>query len=67
MSAVASVPELARRQAVWLALSELYLDTELQAADFQRIAAILAASGFNWTDIRAIKYDEVAPYFGKTS
>ena len=61
MSAPVLIPELARRRPVWLALGELYLDTELQAADFQRIAAVCAASGFSWAEIQAINYNEVAP------
>ncbi len=55
------VPDLARRQVVWLALSELYLDTELEEADFLRLAGIFAASGFEWAEVRQINYDEVAP------
>lgn len=55
------VPAAEQRQPVWLALSELYLDTELEEADFRRLALVLAASGFSWHDIKLINYDEVAP------
>lgn len=55
------VPAAGQRQPVWLALSELYLDTELEEADFRRLALALAASGFSWHDIKLINYDEVAP------
>lgn len=55
------VPEPQRRQPMWAALSELYLDVELQEEDFQRIAAVCAASKFTWAEIQQINYDEVAP------
>jgi hypothetical protein len=61
MKLCSRVPDLARRQPVWLALSELYLDIELEAGDFQRLAGVFAASGFSWSDIQQINYDEVAP------
>ena len=53
--------ELARRQPVWLALSEFYLDTELQPADFARIRAVFAQSGYSEQEIRQIDYEEVGP------
>jgi hypothetical protein len=52
MKLCSRVPDLARRQPVWLALSELYLDIELEAGDFQRLAGVFASSGFSWSDIR---------------
>ena len=55
------VPEPARRHPVWVALAEMYLDTELQETDLRRIAAVCAASGFSWDEIKQINYDEVAP------
>ena len=56
-----SVPEPARRRPVWVALAALYLDTELQEDELQRIATVLAASAFAWDEARQINYDEVAP------
>lgn len=53
--------ELARREPVWLALSELYLDTELQPADFRRIRAVFDQSGYSAQEIRRIDYEEVGP------
>lgn len=53
--------ELVRRQPVWLALSEFYLDTELQPADFTRIRAVFDQSGYSELEIRQIDYDEVGP------
>lgn len=56
-----SPTELARRKPVWLALSEFYLDTELQPADFCRIRAVFDQSGYSQGEIRQIDYDEIGP------
>jgi hypothetical protein len=53
--------ELTRRKLVWLALSEFYLDTELQPADFRRIRAVFDQSGYFAQEIRQIDYAEVGP------
>lgn len=53
--------ELARREPVWLTLSEFYLDTELQPADFRRIRAVFDQSGYSVQEIRWINYEEVGP------
>jgi len=53
--------ELARREPVWLALSEFYLDTELQPADFRRIRVVFDQSGYSAQEIRQIDYEEVGP------
>lgn len=50
-----------RRKTVWLALSEFYLDTELQPTDFDRIKLIFAQSGYSIDEIKRINYEEVAP------
>jgi hypothetical protein len=55
------VVEPRRRHLVWMALGELYLDTELSAHALQHMAKVLAASGYTWAEIKAINYDEVAP------
>ena len=52
---------LARREPVWLVLSEFYLDTELQPADFRRIRAVFDQSGYSEREIRQIDYEEVGP------
>lgn len=49
------------RLAVWRALSELYLDTELDARNFDAIARSLAATGFATIEIRDILWREVHP------
>ncbi|SMH48085.1 DUF7079 family protein [Azospirillum agricola] len=56
--------EVERRMPVWLALAELFLDTELDAADHDRIRAVLAASGYAEAVLHDILRREVAPAFG---
>ena len=55
----------AERIAVWIALSELWLDTELDAADLERIALVLAASPFGVNELRWIHEAEVAPVLSR--
>jgi hypothetical protein len=52
---------LARRHALWEALSELWLDNELQSRDVARIAAVIAASPYTLAQVHAIQAFEVAP------
>lgn len=59
-----SEAEIARRLPVWTALSDLFLDTELDAPDFDRIAAMLSASGYAYAELRRIFEGEVAPVLG---
>ena len=55
-------PELLeQRKPVWVALSDLYLDVELQESDFAHIAAILRNAGLNWAEAQSINVNEVAP------
>lgn len=56
-----SEKEKERRQAVWMALSEFYLDTELSEGEIYRIAAIFSQSGYTIEELKEINYDEVAP------
>jgi hypothetical protein len=49
------------RVAAWLALSELFLDTEHDDGDIARIGAALADSGFDITELEKIYENEVAP------
>lgn len=53
--------EISKRKPIWLALSEFYLDTELNEADFKRIAEILKESGYSFRELKQINYEEVAP------
>ena len=50
-----------RRYPMWIALAELYLDTELDEDQLRCIARIFAASGYTWAEIKQINYDDVAP------
>jgi hypothetical protein len=52
---------LARRHALWDALSELWLDNELQPRDIERIARVIAASPYTLAQVHAIHEFEVAP------
>ena len=53
--------DAARRNPVWIALAELYLDTELEEDQLRRAAQVFAASGYTWVEIKEINYDDVAP------
>lgn len=57
----ASDHDVAHRLPVWLALSELYLDTELSSAALAHIAAVLAASPYTIGELRYILLHEVHP------
>ena len=49
------------REAVWIELSKLFLDTELQPQDYDEIAAVLAASPYSIDELEVIVVKEVAP------
>jgi len=53
--------ELARRRLVWEPLSRLFLDTELEPAQLEEIATILAASGYTPAELDDILFTEVYP------
>lgn len=52
---------LDERKEVWYALSELYLDTELQESDFQYITRVFLESPFSLENIKKIDQYEVFP------
>lgn len=54
------IPDFASRRPVWLALAELYLDTDVTLY-YDHIAEVLAASPYSLAELRAILYDEVHP------
>ncbi len=58
-----SESEVARRLPVWIALSEVFLDTQLDALDYQFMAAAIRAAGFSSAEAHAIFRDDVAPAF----
>ena len=49
------------REDVWLALSDLWLDVEPDAAGRQHIVRVLRASGLPLAELERIFYTEVAP------
>ena len=53
--------ELEQRRPVWDALSELFLDTELQPEDHRRIARVLSASGYSEPELEQILRLAVGP------
>lgn len=55
---------LESRRTVWAALSELFLDTELQRVDFLRLALALKNSGYDVSEFEFILRHEVAPVLG---
>ncbi len=59
--AALSGSDLERRRPVWLALSELFLDTSLTSADVNRIAANLARSPYAIDELQRILLWEVYP------
>ncbi|HLP10028.1 MAG TPA: hypothetical protein VK178_17840 [Opitutaceae bacterium] len=54
-------PQIEERMPVWEALSEFFLDTELQPDDHERIARCLAASGYTEKELAGILAHEVYP------
>ena len=48
------------RKAMWVNLSELYLDTELQPYDFKRLAKYIHESPFSYEQLREI--DKIAVF-----
>jgi len=58
------VLNIAERVPAWTALSELFLDTELDEGDLSHIAERLRESPYGRVEIERILRDEVAPAFG---
>lgn len=56
-----SLLDIQDRAPVWLALSELWLDTELAENDFAHLARVLAHSPYSLAQIKSIHDAEVAP------
>ena len=53
--------EIRVREPIWLALSELWLDTELTEVDLNSIASVMAESKYSLAELRDIYLYEVAP------
>lgn len=55
--------ELSQREVLWLALSDLFLDTEIRG-ELPRLARVALNSGFSWDTVERIYLEEVAPVAG---
>lgn len=55
----------APREAVWLVLSELFVDTEHTQKNLYAIGSLLQETGFSIDEIATILYREVAPVCGR--
>ncbi len=53
--------EIKAREPIWLALSELWLDTALTERDLNHIASVMAESKYSLRELRDIYLYEVAP------
>ncbi|MEM1001012.1 MAG: hypothetical protein AAGH46_00010 [Bacteroidota bacterium] len=56
--------EIERRKPVWLAISEFYLDTELETNDALRIRETFRNSGYSLSELKNIDFYEVKPIVG---
>jgi len=56
-----TLAEITRRKPVWIALSDLWLDTELTASSINHIAMVMVDSGYSLSELRVICDSEVAP------
>lgn len=54
-------PDIERRKPVWIALADLWLDTELQHYELRYIATVMKDSGYTLGELRNIYLYEVAP------
>ncbi len=61
MTVTTAPVDVDQRMPVWIALSELFLDTELQEDDHQRIAHVLASSPYAEKKLDEILRFEVTP------
>ena len=50
-----------QRKPIWIALSEFYLDTELQDSDFRQIAFTILESPYSFDEVKSINKYEVFP------
>lgn len=53
--------EMERRLKVWQAMSELFLDTEIDALTYKYVASSVTESGYSADEIRSILWNEVFP------
>ena len=57
----ATAAQIKERLPIWSALSEFFLDTELQPNDYERIAQKLAAGNYSENEIEKMLIHEVCP------
>lgn len=50
-----------KRKPIWIALSDFYLDTELQDYDFKHIASKIKESPYSLEEVKQIHKEEVFP------
>ncbi len=55
--------EINQRMPIWCALSDLFLDTEMQTCGHRHIAKVIAQSGYSSKEVETILRNEVAPVF----
>lgn len=53
--------DIKERTPIWIALSDFYLDTELQDSDFRYIAKTILESPYTFEEIKSINRYEVFP------
>jgi len=54
--------ETERRIQVWQALSELFLDTEIDATTYKYIARTVTESGYSAFEVKSILWNEFSRY-----
>lgn len=56
-----AIDDLDNRRPVWAVASEFYLDTELEADDYERIADTLCRSPYSIEELDRIMFEELYP------
>jgi hypothetical protein len=56
--------EIERRRPVWIALSDLWLDNEIDEDWAKQIAEVVVSSGFTEATINDVFFNELAPFLG---
>ena len=58
-----SAEQIERRQPVWSAFADLFLDTQFDQSFYEQIAEICRSSGYGKAELKNVFFDEVAPAF----
>jgi hypothetical protein len=56
--------DLERRRPLWVALSDLFLDNQLEHNDYRYVATAILKSEYSPTDVQEILWNEVFPAVG---